>query len=153
MYPLLFLLLFIFVGIPIILTLINIVLIFAENKFKIRTINIFDITTFTLGIFFTILLVGFSDFNEWNEQLYFTGGKYTDGGTYTPISFESIPTFLCICLIVVVAYLLLRFLSKKLSPIIASFCYGGIFLGFCFHFSSIALISCSCFKFFTKIVS
>lgn len=149
MYPLLFLLLFIFVGIPIILTLINIVLILAENKFKTRTINIFDITTFTLGIFFTILLVGFSDFNEWNEQLYFTGGKYTDGGTYTPISIESLPTFITICIIAIVSYILLRFLSKKLSPIIASLCYGGIFLGFCLTVVLTVQLWCDILKFQT----
>jgi hypothetical protein len=125
MYPLIFLIMFISIGAPIILTLTNIALLFAEKKFKTRTINIIDITTFTLGILLTTLLVGLLDFHEWNEQL------YVGEGEYTPISFESMPTFLCICLIAVVAYLLLRFLSKNLSPIIASLCYGGMFLGFC----------------------
>lgn len=129
MYPLVFLLCFIFIGVPIILTLLNIAFLFAENKFKKRIINIIDIMTFSFGISFTILLSGATGFHEWNEQLYFTGGKYTDGGTYTPVSFESTPTFLTICLIAVAGYLLLRFLGKKLSPIIASLCYSGMFLG------------------------
>ena len=131
MHPTVFMLLFIFIGIPIILTLINIAFLFSENKFKTRTVNAIDIITFFLGISFTILLTGFTGFHEWNEQLYFTGGKYTDGGTYTPISIESLPTFITICIIAIVSYILLRFLSKKLSPIIASLCYGGLFLGFC----------------------
>lgn len=130
MHPTVFTVLFIFIGIPIILTLINIVLLFAEKKFQARTVNVVDIITFFLGISFTVLLAGIVGFHEWNEQLYFTGGKYTDGGTYTPISLESMPTFITICLIAVVSYILLRFLRKKLSPIIASLCYSGIFLGF-----------------------
>lgn len=131
MYPLVFLLLFVFIGVPIILTMINIVLLFAEKKFKARTVNAIDTITFFLGISFTILLSGATGFHEWNEQLYFTGGKYTDGGTYSPISFESLPTFITICIVAVISYILLRFFSKRLSPIIASLCYGGLFLGFC----------------------
>ena len=129
MYPLLFLLLLVFVGIPILLTLGNLVLLFAEKKFNIKIVNTIDILIFSLGISFTTLLACFTDFHEWHEQLYFTGGKYTDGGTYTPIFFETMPTFFTICYIALAGYLLLRFIGKKLSPIIASLCYSGIFLG------------------------
>ncbi len=131
MYPFVILLLFVFLGIPIILTVLNIALLFKEKKFKIKTVNIIDILTFFLGISYTVLLVLITEFHEWNEQLYFTGGKYTDGGTYTPVSFEHFPTFISLCIIAVAAYLIIRFLSKRLSPIIASVCYGGLFLGFC----------------------
>lgn len=128
-YPVLFILLFIFIGTPIILTLANIVLLFVEKKVKTETVNLIDLLIFSLGISFTTLLALVTDFHEWYEQLYFTGGKYTDGGTYTPVSFESIPTFLAICFIAVASYLFLRFIGGKLSPIIASLCYSGMFLG------------------------
>ena len=129
--PVIFLLLFFFLGIPLILTFLNIVLLFQQRKFKARTINIIDILIFGLGISFTALLTFVTEFKEWNEQLYFTGGKYTDGGTYTPISLEMLPTFLGICVIAIIGYILPRFFSEKLSPIIASLCYGGMFLGLC----------------------
>ena len=117
-------LLFVFVGIPIILTLLNIALLFAEKKFKPETVNAVDITIFILGILFTTLLASFNSFHEWSEQLYYHEGRYT------PVSFESMPTFLIICFVALMGYLLLRFFGKKLSPIIASLCYGGMFLGF-----------------------
>ncbi len=125
MYPLMFLIMFIFIGSPIILTLTNIALLFVENKVKAKTVTVIDISIFYLGISFTTLLAGFEEFHEWNEQL------YVGEGGYTPISFESMPTFLAICAVAVGGYLLLRFLGQKLSPVIASLCYGGMFLGFC----------------------
>lgn len=133
MYPFAILLLFIFVGIPMILTVLNIVLLFREKSFKRKTVNVIDILIFFLGISYTVLLALVTEFHEWSEQLYFIGGseKYTAGGTYTPVSFEYFPTFIFLCVISVAAHLLLRFLSKRLSPIIASVCYGGIFLGLC----------------------
>lgn len=120
-----FLLMFIFMGVPIILMLLNIVLLFAENKFKAETVNGIDAIIFLLGITFTFILSNFTDFHEWNEQI------SPIDSSYSPISFKSMPTFITLCLIAIVSYILLRFLIKKLSPIIASFCYGGIFLGFC----------------------
>lgn len=124
--------LFIFIEIPMILTLLNIFLLFREREFKNRTVNIIDILIFSLGISYTVLLSRAIGFYEWYEQLfYYADLKYTNGGTYTPISFEFMPTFLSLCTIAITAYLLLRFLYKRLSPIIASVCYGGLFLGFC----------------------
>lgn len=125
-----FLIMFIFIGAPIILTLTNVALLFVENKVKAQVVNVIDIAIFFLGVSFTTLLASFVNFKEWNVPIYFYG-KYHDTGTYTPISFESMPTFLAICSVAVVGYLLLRFLGKKLSPVIASLCYGGMFLGFC----------------------
>ena len=125
MYPLMFLIMFIFIGAPIILTLTNIALLFVQTKVQARPVNMIDIAIFFLGITYTTLLAGFTGFHEWNDQL------YVGEGAYTPISFESMPTFLAICVVAVGGYLLLRFLGKKLSPVIASLCYGGMFLGFC----------------------
>ncbi len=125
MQPVALLFLFVLIGIPVILTVSNIALLFAENRFKTPIIHVIDIAIFALGILYTMLLTSYSCFYEWSEQIY-------PSETYTPISFEALPTFLCICAIAVLAYLVLRFLDERLPPIIASLCYGGIFLGVCF---------------------
>lgn len=118
-----------FLGVPILLTLWNIALLFIEKKkfVKVNSVKITDITTFTLGISFTALLADFSGFEEWYVQLY----NGTDISAYTPISFESMPTFITLCAVAVAGYVLLRFFGKRLSPVIASLCYSGMFLGFC----------------------
>ena len=125
MYDILgWLLLLIIIGVPIILTLLNIILLFAEGIFKRKSVNAVDSMIFLLGIPFTWLLARITEFHEWNEQL------FTHNGPYSPISFESMPTFLAICFVALAGYLLLRIFGKRLPPIIASLCYGGMFLGF-----------------------
>ncbi len=123
-----FIILFIFIGIPIILSALNIMFLFWEKKFKPLYVMISDISTFGLGTSFTALLSLAIQFKEWDTALRYYG-KYTIEGTYTPISFEALPTFFTICFIAVLGYILPRFFGKKLSPIIASLCYGGMFLG------------------------
>ena len=116
---------FVFIIVPIILTLCNIILLFTEKIFKVTTIHVIDGMIFILGPQFTSLLAKISNFNEWNVQIYNIGNQYT------PVSFESMPTFLTLCCVAVASYLVLRFLGRKLSPLIASICYSGMFLGFC----------------------
>lgn len=88
-----------------------------------------DLSIFGLGVGYTVLLALAVGFKEWDVPLYYDG-KYNIGGTYTPISFESLPIFITLCVIAVAAYLLLRFSAGKLPPMIAAFCYGGMALGF-----------------------
>jgi len=114
----------IFIGIPIGLTLFNAFMMFTKNGFLKRTVFVTDIVTFSLGVLFTTLLVAVSGFAEWHQQIYNVGGEY-----YSPISGEALPTFMVICLIAVLAYLFLRFIGKEMSPILASLCYGGVFIG------------------------
>lgn len=52
----------------------------------------------------------FLDFAEWNVQLY-----RGDGRLYTPVSFENLPTFIVLCSIAVVAYLVLCFFAERLA--------------------------------------
>lgn len=53
-YPILFIILFVLVGVPVVLTLMNIILLFSEKKFKAMTVNLIDLTIFALGILYTV---------------------------------------------------------------------------------------------------
>ncbi|MBQ7108156.1 MAG: hypothetical protein IJN95_03590 [Clostridia bacterium] len=124
-------LLFIFVciiSIPIGLTIFNIIFLFKEEKFKVKTVNLVDLLIFGLGIPLTALLIDFSEFVEWNVPVYFVN-KFSEGGTYTPISFESLPTVIILSLVAFWGYLLPRVIGKWLSPVIAALCYSGMFIG------------------------
>ena len=121
------LIIFAFVGIPVLLTIFNVFLLFAEPKLKSRfkkIIAISDIMTFGLGVTYTGVLATFMGLSEWHEQL------YVGEGTYTPVSFEHLATFGTVCGIAVLSYILLRFFGKKMPPIIAVVCYSGMLLGF-----------------------
>ena len=118
-----------FLGIPAALTVCNLLLLFREKKWKPILINAVDISIFVLGISFTALYAKIVDFYPWYEQLYTPVEKYGVGGTYSPIAPEALPTFLTLCTVAVVGYLLLRFLGKKLSPVVAALGYAGVFLG------------------------
>ena len=127
----LFLFLVVFFITPLSLTIMNVVLLFREKKIKTRSINISDFLTFVLGTTYTALFAFFCDFHQWNEQLYFPIEKFNEFGTYTPISLDSLPTFLTLCFVAIGGYVVLRIFKQKLSPVVASICYGSIFLGFC----------------------
>ena len=112
-----------FLGVPAVLTLCNILLLFLEKKWKPALVTAVDVAIFALGISFTQLYAMIVDFHPWHEQL------YVGSGTYSPIATEALPTFLTVCAVAVAGYLLLRFLGEKLSPLVAALCYGGVFLG------------------------
>lgn len=112
-----------FLGIPALLTLGNVLLLFIEKRICPRIVGWIDTGIFTLGVSFTALYAKIVDFYPWYEQL------YVGGGTYSPIAEDSLLTFIVLCAVAVAGYLLLRFLGKKLSPLVAALCYGGVFLG------------------------
>ena len=110
-------------GIPAVLTIFNVLFLFLEKKMADWTVNMIDTILFALGISYTAAYATAEDFRPWYEQL------YVDGGVYSPIATESLPTFLLLCAVAVAGCLLLRFLGQKLSPVVASLCYSGTFLG------------------------
>lgn len=120
-----FLIYFLLIGLPSILTVCNVVALSEKAPFKPRTSTVIDALTFFLGVIYTAGLVAFIDYRPWHEQL------HVDQGSYSPISFEALPTFLVLCAVAVVSYVVLRWFGKKLSPVIASLCYAGMFLGIC----------------------
>ena len=126
MYNLVFLLVgAFFIGTPAILTLYNIIFLFVEKKFKEKTTKKVDALIFILGTTFTAILTFLCDFVQWDVQICSCNEQ-----AYTPISIETLPTFLTLSFVAIIAYVLPRFLGERLSPIIAAFCYGGMFLGF-----------------------
>ena len=118
-----FVVLFVFLGIPALLTLGNVVFLFAEKRFDKALLTVSDTFTFLLGSAYTFLLASIADYHDWYEQL------YADGSQYTPVAWAHIPTFIVLCLVALAGYLLLRFLGHKLSPLVAALCYGGVFIG------------------------
>lgn len=107
-----------FVGTPIVLTVFNIVFLFAEKKINPHTVKIVDACIFGLGIPFTVVFAWYISFHDWYEQLYLPAEKYTGmGGTYTPIASESLPTFLALCLVAIAGYGLLRVWGKRKNPL------------------------------------
>lgn len=111
-----------FLGIPAVLTLCNLVLLFCEKRWHRVLVHIVDASIFTFGISFTALYAKIHDFHPWQEQIYV-------GDHYSPIAPEMLPTFLALCAVAVAGYLIPRFWGKKLSPLVAALCYGGVFVG------------------------
>lgn len=118
-----YMLLFLLLGVPIVLTVFNIAFLLFDKRISKRTKAIIDIEIFVLGILFTAFLAWVMGFSEWNESIYV-------GEWYTPVSFTALPTFIVLCVVAIVSYILPRIFSTALPPIIASLCYAGMFLGF-----------------------
>ena len=83
---------------------------------------------FSIGLPLTIFLACIIGFEDWYTPLYYSGDKFTEGA-YTPISFESAPTIIIICIVALAGYALPRILGTSLPPLIAALCYSGMFLG------------------------
>lgn len=123
--------LFFFLGIPVILTGINIaMLFFRERPETIPLRNILDLTIFLLGIVFTVLYVGAIGFVDWNTPLYGTEKFTWMDGTYTPIAFDHLPTILVLSLAALAGYVWPRIAGTRMPPLIAAGCYAGMFIGF-----------------------
>ena len=120
---------FVFFGIPALLTLANLLALFFTNKIPKKIENTFDILIFLLGIPYTLLFAFFLGFEDWNVPLYESAEHFSSFGTYTPLAFESLPTVIAICIIALVGYGIPRIFGTRLSPVIAVLCYSAMFLG------------------------
>ena len=118
------LLILFFIGMPLLLTIINVFYFFKRNK-KLEAIT--DFLTFFFGIGFTGLLFSILGFPEWSEPVVMGG---PDICLHTPISREFMPTFLAFCAIAVLGYILLRINRMNLPPIPVVFCLSGVSIGF-----------------------
>ena len=114
---------FLFLIVPLILTLINIINLFKKKKIKE---NLIDILIFLLGIPFTILLYWASEFNkDYTEALRLGGFEL---GLHTPIASWSMPTVLTIFGLGIISYILIRIRKLKLPPVIVVSSMSGIFI-------------------------
>lgn len=101
---------FIFLILPLILTLLNILNLFKKKKIKE---NLIDILIFLLGIPLTILLYYISDFKDYPEALRLGGGEL---GLHSPIASWSFPTVFSILILGIISYGLIRIKKLKLPP-------------------------------------
>ena len=124
-------LVFVFLGIPAILTILNIGLIVMNlggktpKKFAAKL----DTTIFVLGILFTVILCLAAGFVDWNIAIS-SDRLALFQSSYTPVSFASLPTFIFLCILSIVGYAVPRICGTRLPPLAAALCYAGMFLGF-----------------------
>lgn len=123
----LILILFAFLGTPIILIVINFYLMFCKKGCSAKLANVIDGSIFVFGPISTGLLFSMCGFIDWNESIVIGDGNLMN--FHTPISFEFIPTFYTFCAIAFGGYIILRIKKDKLSPLIATVCISGIFMG------------------------
>ena len=115
--------------IPAILTVLNLILLFAERKFHKKIADGADVCIFSLGIILTSILVNVCGFTQWDVQIG-PGDKYLGLATYTPVSLDTLPTFFALCIFALAGYGVLRIWGNRLSPLLAALCYAGMFTGF-----------------------
>ena len=114
---------FIFLIFPIILTIINFLNLFLEHKIKE---NLIDTLIFILGIGFSIVLFISYDFLDYNESLRLGGIGEID--LHSPIASWSYPTIILIFIIGIVSYILIRKRKLNLPPIIIVGAMSGILI-------------------------
>ncbi len=112
--------------VPFILTIINIINIFKKKKIME---NLTDTLTFVLGIILTYILfitLGFKDYQE--ALIVKTVGAIDPFELHTPIASWSMPTFLSICLVGVISYILIRIKKLDLPPLVVVLSMSGIYI-------------------------
>ncbi|MCI8641092.1 MAG: hypothetical protein HFJ59_04395 [Clostridia bacterium] len=117
-----FLIGFICLALPLILTVFNIINLFKKKKIKE---NVIDIITFILGIILTITLYKFIGFKDYNKPIILDGLAVT---AHAPISSWSMPTVVSILIVGIVSYFLIRIKKLDLSPLIIVSCMSGILI-------------------------
>lgn len=122
MSTIVYILLFLLLIVPLILTFLNIINLFKKKKIKE---NITDILTFVLGISYTFLLYFIFGFKDYQEALYVGGGE-----TYlhAPIASWSMPTVIAILILGVVSYCLIRIKKLNLPPLVIVLSMSGILI-------------------------
>ena len=124
-------------GLPLILTVFNIINLFKKKKL-VKTTIVTDILTFVLGIGLTVLLYWFFGFQDYQEALHLGGGEV---GLHAPIASWSMPTVIAILILGIISYILIRIKKLNLPPIIAVASMSGIFI--CSVFMIIFIIQIS----------
>ncbi len=110
-------------GIPIGATVSNLILLIFDRKCSRRFRNFTDIFIFGVGIPLTTVFAYMMNFKEWNVPI-----NYVDA-FYTPIAFESLPTFLVLCAVALIGYGVVRVFGVKIPPLAAALCCAGMYIG------------------------
>lgn len=107
------------IGSPFILTAINLYLTFKKKK-----LFIFDFCAYGIGITLFIMLTW--SFPEYTEPIILNGANES---MHVYLSGEHRPTVYCIFMLGVLGYFLIKFMGKKLSPLLKVFSMALIYLG------------------------
>ena len=110
-------------GIPIAATVCNLILLIFDRKCRRQFRNFTDIVIFGVGVPLTTVLAYMMNFKEWNVPI-----DYVDS-FYTPIAFESLPTFLTLCGVALIGYGVVRVFGVTIPPLAATLCFAGIYVG------------------------
>lgn len=113
---------FVFLVVPLILTVINILNLFKKKKIKE---NLVDILTFVLGIGFTFILYYLFGFRDYHKPLILSGGEIE---AHAPIASWSMLTVISILVIGVISYILIRIKKLDLPPLVIVSAMSGILI-------------------------
>ena len=111
---------------PFVLTIINIINLFKKKKI---IENLTDTLTFVLGIILTNILfitLGFKDYQE--ALIVKTVGMVNPFEMHTPIASWSMPTFLSICMMGIISYIIIRIKKLDLPPLVVVLSMSGIYI-------------------------
>lgn len=110
------------VGVPLFLTILNLLNLFRKKKIHKDPIHF---ATIALGSLFSFMLLPELGSQEWNMPV-----TLGDIDTYhTPVAQEHFLTLAGLTALALMAYLLLRFRRDHLSPLIKVFCLSTIYMG------------------------
>ncbi|MGN0594755.1 MAG: DUF6688 family protein [Hominimerdicola sp.] len=113
-----------FVGLPVFLTVVNIVRLFTKKKLQYC---IFDVLTVFFGSFYSVMYMGaFAGDGEYYEPVVL-GGVHPE--YHTPISGDFSLSFVLFALVGGICLLLLSFMKRRKPPIISALLIGGVYMG------------------------
>lgn len=108
---------------PVFLTLYNIVILFKKNIKHKALEKAAVITTFVVGILYTLLLSGYLGMPEWNKPLAI-GNHYA----HTYIS-GNYPIIVILSVIGILGYIILRTKRFNMPPLVTAICMSSVYIG------------------------
>lgn len=121
-------------GLPIFLTIVNIIGVifsFINKAIKQRFYNVTDFFTFIFGIFYLFILIGIMEFKDYDKALEIPGDALASQ-FHSPISSWNSLTIITLFIIGIIGYTVLRMEKTSLPPLLTvlmfSFMFVGIFI-------------------------
>ncbi len=128
-YPIL---LFIFLGIPLILTAFNIASFIPKCRIPETVVRFNNWCIMLLGSLFTVILYSSCEFVQWYTPLTIGPMEFRLIDAHSPLYYPALPTVITICVVAITGFLVLCSLPEKLPPLVASLCYAAMGLGMIF---------------------
>ena len=113
-----------FLGLPVFLTVVNIIRLFSEKKFNK---SIFDIATvFFASVYSLMYMAAFVGDKEYYEPVILGGGDPTH---HTPVSGDFSLSFSVFAFVGIISLILLSMIKKQKPPLVSAFLIGGVYAG------------------------